>query len=107
SFNRTDLGMSTTTGTTLFPPGTGKIAAAIANHSSPISSKPGPDQFALFAIRQGFACFRINTLNQKSIGPGMHTITNLALTGHARTKKFGHTELVIGSNIEIFLKLQA
>src|SRR5258708_11126909 len=68
SLNCRDFWMRTTTGTTIFPPGTRKIAAAITDHGGSVGSKPRPDKFAILSFRHPFSGLRIDALHQEGIG---------------------------------------
>src|SRR5258706_7146046 len=99
--------MRTTTGTTIFPPGTRKIAAAITDHGGSVGSKPRPDKFAILSFRHPFSGLRIDALHQEGIGPGMHTISSLTFAGHTWSKEFGHAKFIVCGDVEKFLELQA
>src|SRR5258706_7198548 len=101
-----DFWMRTTTGATIFPPGTREITTAIADHRGSIGSQPCPDQFTILSVRHPFTRLRIDALDQERVRPGMHTVASLTFAGHTRTKEFGHAKFIISGDVEEFFELQ-
>src|SRR5579875_797209 len=106
SFDGCDLGMGTSTGTTLLPPQTREVTATIANHGCSIGGQPCPDQFTFLTLFYWLARRRVDALYQEGISPGVHTIPYLALTGHPRPQKFRHAILVISSDVKQLFQLE-
>ena len=59
-------------------------------------------KFSIFALINPLTGLRVDTLYEKCVGPGVHTITSFTFAGHAWAEKFGHAKFVIGSDVEEF-----
>src|SRR5574343_1369809 len=86
----------------------GQIAGAVADDREGFLGQRGEDQFALFAVGQYFAGFRVDDLRVEMVFPDHRAVLGLdAFAGDARAHHFGQAVDVDGIDTELLLDLVA
>src|SRR5574343_394283 len=86
----------------------GQVAGAVADDREGFLGQRGEDQFALFAVGQHFAGFRVDDLGVEMVFPDHRAVLALdALAGNARAHHFGQAVDVDGVDAELALDLGA
>jgi hypothetical protein len=84
----------------------GQVAGAVADDREGFLGQRGEHQFALFAVGQHFAGFRVDDLGIEMVFPDHRAILGLdAFAGDARAHHFGQAVDVDGVDAELALDL--
>src|SRR5574343_1265516 len=86
----------------------GQVAGAVADDREGFLGQRGEDRFALFAVGQHFAGFRVDGLGVEMVFPDHRAVLGLdALAGNARPHHFGQAVDVDGVEAQLALDLAA